>query len=76
MSIRLLLTLFFLLGITSAGPAVAKENTQVLEQLPERLVVEQKESSGLVDLGAVIIQNGKFIGPFVSGEKKREAKFH
>jgi CubicO group peptidase (beta-lactamase class C family) len=42
-----------------------------MEQVLERLVSEQRETADLVGLGAILIQDGKVIGPSVSGERKK-----
>jgi len=71
MNLRLYLTLCLILSLLTSGLIHATENTQDMEQLLERLVNEQRESAGLVGLGAIIIQDGKIIGPSVSGERKK-----
>jgi CubicO group peptidase (beta-lactamase class C family) len=47
------------------------EAIQNMEQLLEKLVNEQRESSGLIGLGAIIVQDGKVIGPMVSGKRRK-----
>jgi CubicO group peptidase (beta-lactamase class C family) len=47
------------------------EALQNMEQLLEKLVNEQRESSGLIGLGAIIVQDGKVIGPMVSGKRRK-----
>lgn len=49
----------------------ATENDQNLDQLLEKLVVEQRASTNLVGLGAIMMLDGQIIGPSVSGERKK-----
>ena len=71
MNLFLTLTAFLILPLCSSFAFAMNNDTQDLEQLLKQLVNEQRESNGLIGLGAVIIQNGKVIGPSVSGERKK-----
>lgn len=47
------------------------EVLQSMEQLLKQLVNKQRESSGLIGLGAIVVQDGKVIGPMVSGQRRK-----
>ena len=47
------------------------EASQNMEQLLKKLVDEQRESTGLVGLGAIIIQDEKIFGPVVNGKRRK-----
>jgi len=55
-------------------PIHAEESTGSIERLLESLVVQQRETYGLIGLGAIAVQNGNFIGPYVSGERKKASQ--
>ena len=65
---------FLILLYLTVNHVRAEEQTSTIEKSLKQLVVEQRKSAGLVGLGAVAIQNGKFIGPYVSGERKTGSK--
>lgn len=60
-----------ILSLCSSSVLAINNDVQDLERLLKQLVSEQRESNNLVGLGAVVIQNGKVIGPSVSGERKK-----
>jgi len=71
MKLQSYLILLIAFCLANSNQIFAKENPQELERVLEQIVIEQRESSGLVGLGTVIFHNGEFVGPSVSGERKR-----
>jgi len=44
-----------------------------MEHVLQTLVQEQRQSTGLVGLGAILVHNDEVIGPAVSGERKKRS---
>jgi CubicO group peptidase (beta-lactamase class C family) len=67
-SFWLMLTLIILASITTAD---TNKNQEKIASALEQLIKDQRKSSDVVGLGAVVIQQGEAIGPAVSGERKK-----
>jgi len=74
MGTRFYLIAFLVFTLTHVSMVHAKQNSQDMQQVLDRLVSEQRESANLVGLGAIIIHDGRLIGPSVSGERKKGSK--